>query len=124
MTASSLPPAAILIVGALFLPLVRGRVRQALVVLLPVLSCAHLLALGAGPHLAVELFDYDLVIARVDKLSLLFGLVFHIAALLAGVYSLHLKKCGQQVAGLVYAGAAVFGSRKCLPPKPHSGTHE
>ena len=44
---------------------------------------------------------------RVDKLSLLFGYVFLIAALLGGIYALHVADTLQQVAALVYAGSAL-----------------
>ena len=40
-----LPPAAVLILGALLVPLLRGRVRSVYILLLPVVSLAHLLSL-------------------------------------------------------------------------------
>jgi multicomponent Na+:H+ antiporter subunit D len=44
---------------------------------------------------------------RVDKLSLLFGYLFHIASFIAVVYALHVRDTSQQVAGLLYAGSAL-----------------
>jgi multicomponent Na+:H+ antiporter subunit D len=42
-----------------------------------------------------------------DKLSLLFGYLFHLAAFIALIYSLHVNDRVQQVAGLLYAGSAL-----------------
>ena len=44
---------------------------------------------------------------RVDTLSLLFGYIFLIAALLGVIYALHVRDTVQHVAGLVYAGSAL-----------------
>ncbi len=44
---------------------------------------------------------------RVDRLSILFGYLFHIAAFLSVVFSLHLRDRLQHVAGLLYAGSAL-----------------
>jgi multicomponent Na+:H+ antiporter subunit D len=42
-----------------------------------------------------------------DELSLLFGYIFHIAAFVLVIYTLHLRDTMQHVAGLVYAGSAL-----------------
>ncbi|MDP6949473.1 MAG: hypothetical protein QF485_10530, partial [Arenicellales bacterium] len=44
---------------------------------------------------------------RVDALSLLFGYLFHIAAFLGVVFSLHVTDRTQHVAALLYAGSAL-----------------
>ncbi|MDH5786644.1 MAG: Na(+)/H(+) antiporter subunit D, partial [Chromatiales bacterium] len=44
---------------------------------------------------------------RVDKLSLMFGYVFHIAALIGIVYSLHVRDTLQQVSAMLYAGSGL-----------------
>jgi multicomponent Na+:H+ antiporter subunit D len=110
MIAASLPPGLILILGALLIPLARGRVRAFWLLALPLLSLAHwaaLFGLPPGDYLSLGFFDYQLVLARVDKLSLVFALVFHLATLLATVYSLHVKDTIQHVAALSYAGSAI-----------------
>ncbi len=100
-------PGEIMILGALLVPLVRGRLRSALVVLLPLLSFGQLLALELGHHATATLFDYTLEVVRVDRLSRLFGIVFHIAAVLCCIYALHVRGALEHVATLVYAGAAI-----------------
>ena len=75
--------------------------------MLPVLAFAHLLLLPHGDLGQVTLFDLALTTTRVDRLSLLFGYVFLIAALLGVVYALHVRDTVQQVAALIYAGSAL-----------------
>ena len=53
------------------------------------------------------LFDYSLTMVRVDKLSLLFGYIFHIAAFVSVIYALHVKDNLQHVTGLAYVGSAI-----------------
>ena len=100
-------PGLILILGALIVPLLRGRLRSAYMLMLPVLAFAHLLALPHGELGQVELFDLALTTLRVDRLSLLFGYIFLIAALLGVIYALHVRDTLQHVAALVYAGSAL-----------------
>ena len=66
-----------------------------------------LVEISEGSHYAFSFFGYDLTPVRVDKLSLVFGYIFHIAAFFSVVYSLHVKDAMQHVCGLIYAGAAV-----------------
>src|SRR5688500_3567853 len=95
-----LSPGLILIVGGLLLPLVPERLRGAALLALPILAFAHLLTLQHGEFGQVQLLNLTLVTLRVDKLSLLFGYVFLIAAFLAAIYALHLRDTMQHVAGL------------------------
>ena len=57
-TMHSLPPGMILILGALLVPFFRGGVRGAYLLLLPVLSAAHLLSFEPGNYLEFTVFDY------------------------------------------------------------------
>jgi len=103
----SLPPGAILIVGALLLPLLKGRLQQAAFLALPLLSGLHLLSIPAGTEVTTEIFGYELMPVRVDTLALAFGYVFHIAAFVSALYAVHVKDTGQHVASLIYAGSAI-----------------
>ncbi len=106
MSGLELHPALPLLVGGLLLAVVPLSVRRVGIVLLPVLGFANLLQLEHGEVMA-QLLGYELAVLRVDKLSLLFGYLFHLAALLAAIYSLHVKDAVQHVSGLAYAGSAV-----------------
>jgi multicomponent Na+:H+ antiporter subunit D len=98
----------LLVVGALLIPLVRGSVRNAVVLLLPVLGFINLLGFEAGDSIYASIAGYELYLARIDKLSLLFGYLFHLAAFIGAVYSIHIHDDGvQPTTALMYAGSAV-----------------
>ncbi len=106
---SSAPPGMLLIVGALLFPALRGRLRQAWLLLLPLASFAHLLSLGDAMTWQLEIFDYTLTPVRIDRLSLVWGYIFHLAAFLSAIFALHLKDSWQHVAAMAYAGSAIGG---------------
>ena len=103
------PPGLILILGAVLVPLLRGWSRNIYMVALPIIGLASVLALPDGNHFELQLFDYGLVPVRVDSLSTIFGIIFHIAAILSVVFAFHIRDAVQQTAGLIYAGAAIGG---------------
>jgi len=103
----SLPPGLVLILGALGIPLLRGRWRQGYMLALPVLAFAQVALLPLGFVSTVSMFGYELTLVRVDELSRIFGLVFGVAAFLGVIYALHVDDNVQSVSALMYAGAAI-----------------
>ena len=104
---NALPPAVILIVGALLVPLLRGRSKQAWMLLLPIASFINLLSIPAGSHWTIQFMDHQLVLGHVDRLSLVFGYIFHLIAFISNLYALHVEDRVQNLAGLIYTGAAL-----------------
>ena len=102
-----LNPALVFILGAAFVPALRGVARNVYLVAVPAAALALLWWLPAGEQGALNVFGMSLTTLRLDKLSFVFGLIFHIAALLTAVYAWHLRDALQQAATLVYAGAAI-----------------
>jgi multicomponent Na+:H+ antiporter subunit D len=100
-------PGLMLILGALLVPLLRGRLRAIYLLALPVAAFAYFMTLPQGDFGVVELGELSLTTVRVDKLSSLFCYVFLIAALLCIIYSLHLRDTVQHVAALIYSGSAI-----------------
>jgi multicomponent Na+:H+ antiporter subunit D len=104
---TELPPFVPFFVGAVLVTLARGRLRTAILLLVPVVGGVHLAGVAPGVTVELGLFGYTLTPYRVDRLSLLFGYLFHIAAFLGIVFSLHLRDTMQHAAGLAYAGSAL-----------------
>ncbi len=104
---NSLNPALILIFGGLLIPLLLPKLRAGATLAIPLLAFWQLCVLPDGAHAQVEVFGYELVTLRVDRLSFVFGVIFHLAAFLTAVYALHVRDTVQQVAALVYSGAAI-----------------
>ena len=101
------PPAFIFIIGALLVPFFRGKLKSAYLLFLPVLGFVNLISIPEGNNWVVGFLDYNLVLGRADRLSLIFGYIFHLISFIAILYSLHVKEDLQHVAGLVYAGSAL-----------------
>jgi multicomponent Na+:H+ antiporter subunit D len=105
-----LPPGIILILGAFLVPFLRGNMRNAYMLALPLIGIWSLVTIPEGPHFAMGIFGYELSPVRIDSLSLLFGYIFHIAAIISIIYAFHIKDTVQQMAGLIYAGSAIGGA--------------
>jgi len=105
---NELNPGLIIILGALLVPLLPGRVlRGAYMLLLPIAAFAYLMGLPMGEMGQIELMNLSLVTLRVDKLSFVFGTIFLIATLLGVIYALHVGDWVQHTAGLIYSGSAI-----------------
>ena len=92
-------------IGALIAAFTRGNIRSAIMLAVPIVSALHLWLLPESIHLQFLFFDYQLSPYRVDKL--MFGYVFHIAALIGIIYSLHLRDTLQHVSAMLYAGSGL-----------------
>ena len=107
MWLTELPPFVPFFLGALLASVTRGRLRAVILLAIPVLGGVHLLSIDAGVVWQMQFLDYTLTPYRVDRLSLLFGYLFHIAAFLGMLYALHLRDTLQQVSAMLYAGSAL-----------------
>jgi multicomponent Na+:H+ antiporter subunit D len=108
---TDVPPFVVFFAGALLVALTRGTVRKAVLLLVPVLGGLVLLGVDPDATFETSLLGYDLVPFRVDRLSLLFGYLFCLAAFLGNLYALHLGKDDrpglQHTSAMVYAGSAL-----------------
>jgi len=104
---TSVAPFMIFFAAAVLAGLTRGIERSIIMVALPIVGAFNLYMMGEGIHLEVALLDYELTIVRADRLSMLFGYLFHLAAFIGIIFSLHLKDTVQHVSGVLYAGSAL-----------------
>lgn len=108
MIIDNLHPSMVLVLGAFLIPCLRGRLRALYMLSLPVLAFVQFYLLQrTGHQVELHVFNLTLTPFRLDKLNLAFAVIFHIAALIAILYSLHLRDVWQQVVSLVYAGCAL-----------------
>lgn len=108
MWISELPPFIPLFIGGLLALVTRGNLRSVLMLTAPLLGGLNLwFGVPEGTVWTVTLLEFELTLMRADRLSLLFGYIFHIAAFITVIYSLHLRDTTQHVSGLIYAGSAL-----------------
>ena len=100
-------PATALILGGLAAAVLRGRFASMALVLAPILGFWHIYTLELGSTSNLALFGYDIIGVAVDQQAKLFGYLFHLAALVAGIYSFHLRDPWQISMALLYAATAV-----------------
>ncbi len=105
---NTVPPAAIFIIGALLIPFIKKRsLKNAYLLLLPVVGFINLINIPEGSHFITSFMNYDLVFVKIDRLSLLFGYIFHLITFICIIYALHVKDDLEHMAGYLYAGSAL-----------------
>ena len=102
-----IPPGLLLILGALLVPLLPGAWRKAYMTILPLAGLWALAGAENGVFYSFTFFTYEIVPVRIDGLSLVFGYIFHIAAILSVVFAWHNDDTVEQMAGLAYAGSGI-----------------
>jgi len=100
-------PALPLLIGAVLVAFSRGPVRALVMLAAPLAGAWGVYQLEPGTVIEFQMMGLQLTPVRVDALSILFGYLFHLAAFIGVIYSLHLKDPVQDVAALAYAGSAV-----------------
>lgn len=109
--APGLPPALVFFAGALLLLICRGayaqRLQQLVLLVTPLVGALNLLALDAGISWTWQVLEFNLIQLRVDRLSTLFGLLFHLGTLIGVIYAFRVRDTLQHVATLIYAGSAL-----------------
>ena len=104
---TGLPPFLIFYLGAALVLAAPARLQLVVLLVTPIVGAINLFALPMGDSAASALLGYEMTLVRADKLSMLFGYLFHLAAFLGVIFSLHLRDTMQHVAGLTYAGSAL-----------------
>src|SRR6266850_3874855 len=107
MTVEWVHPGIVLIAGAWLVPLLKGRAKRVVMVLLPAAALVDCLLMTPGTYGVVRVLGQQVTFGRVDQLSLVFSYVFSLAALFGMVYSLHVDDDAQHVTALTYAGAGL-----------------
>ncbi|MEZ5274969.1 MAG: Na(+)/H(+) antiporter subunit D [Opitutaceae bacterium] len=102
-----LPPAFILILGALLIPFLKGKVKSVYLVALPVLGFINVLGLSEGMFWTVQFLDFDLVFGRIDRFTLIFGNIFSLITIIGFIYILHTRDDLEYMSAMVYAGSSL-----------------
>jgi multicomponent Na+:H+ antiporter subunit D len=107
MTETTIHPALVLIVGALLLPFLRGGLRSAAIVGLPLLALALVWQVPDGPAWQARFLEHTITPLQGDKLSRLFATIFALMAAGGGLFALGQKSRVEVPAAFVYAGSAI-----------------
>ncbi len=100
-------PVIIFLIGVAVLPFMTGRLKKVFMVLVPALAFIQVLKLVPGEFGHISYLGFDLVLFKVDKLSLVFANVFTLMALIGTIYSLHVKEEGHHIAAFLYVAGSL-----------------
>ena len=104
--ADLLPVLTFFVAGVLAL-FTRGWLRAAIMLVAPLIGAYSLYTLGVGHSVEASLMGMEVTPLRIDRLSMLFGYLFFIAAFLGNIYALHHGDTVQHVSAQLYAGSAI-----------------
>ncbi len=107
MTEFVVHPGLLLIGGGLLLPWLRGALRSATVLLLPLAALAAVWTVPDGAVWQLQFLDLVLTPLEGGRLGRLFATIFAVMALGGGLYALGQSSRIESAAALVYAGAAI-----------------
>ncbi|MGB6085507.1 proton-conducting transporter membrane subunit, partial [Parvibaculum sp.] len=103
-----LTPALPYITAAFLIPfLPQGWLRNIFMAAAPLAGIAIFWGLMPGQYNAFNVMGMQIGLMRIDALSTLFGLAFSFAAFIIALYAWRVQDTIQQVAALLYAGAAI-----------------
>ena len=105
--ALTLHPALLLIVAAFVVPLLRGPLRNGMILLAPTLAMAALWLLPEGRLWTFDWLGHTLTPLFIDKLSRLFATIFILMAFTGGLFALRQASRLEIPAAFLYAGSAV-----------------
>jgi len=101
------PPALIFILAAIFIPLLKGKLKRIFMLLVPAVAFLDILYLNQDTSWVYNFLGYDLIICKVDRLSLVVGYIFVIIGFLAILYCIHIDEDGQHIAAFLYVGSSL-----------------
>lgn len=102
-----LPPMLALICAGLLLPLLRGGVRSAVILLGPLLSLWLVWQVPDGTVMTLPFLDHTLTLVSGSNLGRLFATVFSLAAFGGGLFALNQPSRMEVPVAFVYAGSAI-----------------
>ncbi len=103
----AVPPAAIYLLGALLVPFLKGRSRQIFALAIPLVGLLNYTAITEGVHWTASLLDFELILGRADRWSLIYLNIFTVLSFIGILYIINDNKALDLSAGLLYAGSAM-----------------
>ena len=104
-----LHPGAAFFIAGLILPLFRGRLWRWTLLAPPLYAVFLAFRMHTGSYWVLPYVGQSLVLARVDRLSLSFVILFALMSVLCTLFAFHVREKAHQAASLFYTGAS-FGA--------------
>jgi len=102
-----LHPSAIYLLGGLFIPLFKGRIKQGYMFFVALMAFFAVVNMPHGTYGVYEFLSWKLTFGDVDKLSKVFAYIFTIMGVIGVIYSIHVKNDGEHFAAFYYVGGSL-----------------
>ena len=102
-----LHPSVFYILGGLFIPFLKGRVKQGYMLFVSLLAFFAVVNLPYGTFGSYEFLSWKLTFLEVDKLSKVFAYIFTIMGVIGVIYSIHVKNDGEHFSAFYYVGGSL-----------------
>jgi len=100
-------PSLFFILGGLFIPFLKGRIKKGYMVFVALLAFIAVFIMPHGTYGVYEFLEWQLTFGNVDKLSKAFAYIFTIMGVIGVIYSIHVKNDGEILASFCYVGGAI-----------------
>jgi multicomponent Na+:H+ antiporter subunit D len=100
-------PALIFLVGSAFIPLLKGRARQAYLLAVGLFGLINVLALKVQTSWTTQFIGFEIVLLHADRISLFVGYIFAAIGFFAILYTLHVKDTWHHLLAFWYVGSAM-----------------
>jgi multicomponent Na+:H+ antiporter subunit D len=100
-------PALFFILGAFLIPVFKGWLKKIYLLAIPAVAFYTVITMNPGVYGELNYLGFNIILGRVDRLSLVFAHVFTLMAFLGVMYGLHVKEDAQHIASFFYVGGSL-----------------
>lgn len=100
-------PAIFFIFGALLIPLIHGKFKKIYLLIIPLLAFYTVLTMNTGVYAHFKYLEFDIVLGRVDALSIVFAHVFTLMSIIGVLFGLHIDEDAQHIASYFYVAGSL-----------------
>jgi multicomponent Na+:H+ antiporter subunit D len=100
-------PALFFILGAFLIPVFRGGIRRIYLLAVPAAAFYTVISMNPGVYGNINYLGFDIIMGRVDRLSMIFAHVFTLMAFIGVLYGLHINEAEQHIASFFYVGGSL-----------------
>jgi multicomponent Na+:H+ antiporter subunit D len=100
-------PALFFILGAFLIPVFKGWLKKVYLLAIPAVAFLTVINMNIGTYGEINYLGFNILLGRVDRLSLVFAHVFTLMAFIGVIYGLHVKEDAQHIASFFYVGGSL-----------------
>ena len=100
-------PSLLFILGAFLIPVFKGWLKKIYLLAIPAAAFYLVVTMNIGMYGQLNYLGFNILVGRVDRLSLVFAHVFTLMAFLGVLYGLHVKEDAQHIASFFYVGGSL-----------------